>query len=85
MPHSISLSALTVLELPPPDLVDCAATTGYDCVGLRLLPATPEEQRHPMIGRTRMVRETRRRLDDTGMSVWDVEILRLTPDTDVAP
>lgn len=83
MKHPLALSALTVLELTPPEMVSCAAETGYDLVGLRLIPATPEERRYPTIGRTRMVLETRKRLDETGMKVWDVEILRLKPETSV--
>ena len=39
-PRALSLSALTVLELSPPQMVRCAADAGYDYVGLRLLPAT---------------------------------------------
>lgn len=77
----ISLAPLTVLELGPPQLVACAADAGYDAVGLRLVRATDEEPVRPTIGRTPMIRETRRRLDDTGVSVLDVEVLRLRPDT----
>jgi sugar phosphate isomerase/epimerase len=80
----IALAALTVLELAPPDQVTCAAEAGYGHVGLRLLPATAEEVRHPMIGDTPMVRETRRRLADSGVKALDIEIFRLEPDTDVA-
>ena len=81
MMRALSLAALTVLELTPPDMVECAAQAGYDCVGLRLIPATPEEVRHPMLGDTAMVRETERRLRDTGVCVLDVEIFRLEPHT----
>jgi sugar phosphate isomerase/epimerase len=80
----ISLAALTALELSPPDLVSTAAAAGYSHVGLRLIPATPTEASHPMIGDTPLVRETRVRLDATGVAVLDVEIFRLRPDTDVA-
>ncbi len=83
MNRSIGLAALTALELAPPDLVSTAAAAGYSHVGLRLLPATPTETRHPMVGDTPMVRETRARLDATGVQVLDVEIFRLKPDTDV--
>lgn len=83
MNRSIGLAALTALELAPPDLVSTAAAAGYSHVGLRLLPATPTEARHPMVGDTPMVRETRARLDATGVQVLDVEIFRLKPDTDV--
>ncbi|HZZ10284.1 MAG TPA: sugar phosphate isomerase/epimerase [Paraburkholderia sp.] len=82
--RTISLSALTVLELTPPQMVDCAAQAGYDCVGLRLLPATDTEVRHDMVGDTALKRETLARLRDTGVKVLDVEILRLKPQTHVA-
>jgi len=79
----LSLAALTVLELSPPDMVSCAAAAGYTHVGLRLLPATPQEVTWPMVGDTPLVREVRARLDDTGICVLDIEILRLKPDTRV--
>ena len=58
MTHPIGLAALTVLELSPPDMVSCAADAGFDCIGLRLIPATAEEVRHAMVGDTPLVRET---------------------------
>jgi len=79
----ISLSALTVLELPPPDMVTCAHHAGYSHVGLRLIPATPTEVSHETIGDTPIIRETLARLEDTGIRVLDVEILRLKPETKV--
>ena len=65
-------------------MVSCAAEAGYSHVGLRLIPATEEEPRHAIIGDTPLVRETRRRLDDTGVKVLDIEIFRLKPETRVA-
>jgi sugar phosphate isomerase/epimerase len=79
----LSLAALTVLELTPPEMVDCAAQAGYSHVGLRLLPATETEVHYNLIGNTPMVREVRARLRDTGIAVLDIEILRLKPDSDV--
>lgn len=83
MNRPIGLAALTALELSPPDLVSTAAAAGYSHVGLRLIPATPTEVQHPMVGDTPMVRETRARLDATGVQVLDIEIFRLRPETDV--
>ena len=82
--RALSLSALTVLELSPPQMVECAALAGYDFVGLRLLPATDHEVRHDIVGDTPLKRETLACLRDTGIKVLDVEILRLKPDTDVS-
>ncbi|MFL6663959.1 MAG: sugar phosphate isomerase/epimerase family protein [Rhizobacter sp.] len=79
----LSLAALTVLELSPLEQVQCAAAAGYRHVGLRLVPATPHDPAWDAIGDTPLVRATRRALADTGITVLDVEILRLAPGTEV--
>jgi sugar phosphate isomerase/epimerase len=84
VPRVLSLAALTVLELAPPAMVTCAAAAGYSHVGLRLVPATPDEVRYETIGDTPVIRETLARLAGTGIRVLDIEILRLTPTTRVA-
>jgi len=83
MSRSFSLSALTVLELSPPDMVTCARDAGYSHVGLRLIPATPAEVSWDTVGDTSLIRETLARLAGTGIAVLDVEILRLKPETAV--
>jgi sugar phosphate isomerase/epimerase len=84
MSRPISLAALTVLELTPPEMVICAAQAGFSHVGLRLLPATPTEPQHDLVGDTPLLREVELRLADTGLRVLDVEIFRIKPDTRVA-
>ena len=84
MNRPISLAALTVLELTPPEMVDCAAAAGFSHVGIRLLPATPTEPQYDIVGDTPLLREVERRLADTGVKVLDVEIFRLKPDTRVS-
>ncbi|WP_249976228.1 sugar phosphate isomerase/epimerase family protein [Vreelandella olivaria] len=81
--HPFSLAALTVLELSPPDMVETAARAGYDYVGLRPVPATPEEVSYPLLSDTTLLKETCRRIQDTGIKVADIEILRLKPQTHV--
>lgn len=83
MERILSLSALTVLELPPPEMVTCARDAGYTHVGLRLVPATSEEPAWDTVGDTAIVRETLARLQDSAIEVLDVEILRLKPDTKI--
>ena len=83
MTRTLSLAALTVLELSPVEMVRCAAAAGYSHVGLRLLPATPDEPVWDMVGDTALVREVAAALGDTGVRVLDVEILRLKPESDV--
>jgi sugar phosphate isomerase/epimerase len=84
MTRPISLAALTVLELTPPEMVDCAAEAGFTHVGIRLLPATPTEPQYDIVGDTPLLREVERRLASTGVKVLDVEIFRLKPDTRVS-
>jgi sugar phosphate isomerase/epimerase len=79
-----SLASLTVLELSPPDMVEVAARAGYSHVGLRLVPATPEEHHFALMADRELRRQTLARLRDTGIGVLDVEILRLKPETVVA-
>jgi len=81
MTRSLSLAALTVLELTPPEMVTCAAEAGFSHVGIRLLPATPTEPQYDIVGDTPLLREVERRLADTGVKVLDVEIFRLKPET----
>ena len=76
----LSLSHLTILGAPPPELVDAAAGAGFDAVGIRVWPAAGEPA-YPMLGDTPMTRETLVRLADTGTRVLDVEVLRLRPDS----
>lgn len=84
MSRPVSLAALTVLELTPPEMVTCAAEAGFSHVGIRLIPATPTEPQHDIVGDTPLLREVERRLADTGVKVLDVEIFRLKPETRVA-
>jgi sugar phosphate isomerase/epimerase len=81
--RQLSLGALTVMELAPDQVVACAAEGGYDCVGLRLLPATPQEPSWPCVGDTPLVREIERRLAGTGVRMLDIELFRLLPETNV--
>lgn len=78
--RTLSLAALTLLDVPPPEQVRIAAQTGFTHVGLRLLPATPSDPDYDMLGDTAAVRDTTAALMETGVRVSDVEIVRLTAD-----
>lgn len=84
MTRPLSLAALTVLELTPPEMVTCAFDAGFSHIGIRLLPATPTEPHYDIVGDTPLVREVEARLADTGVQVLDAEIFRIKPDTRVA-
>ena len=85
MSHPISLSFLTVFDVDALSAIRIAAATGYDAVGLRLLPAAATgEADYPLLRDDDLLREARLLLQDTGMAVADIEIARLKPDTRVS-
>ena len=83
MPRTFSLAYLTAAPLSPPDAVSLATRLGYGAVGLRAMPAAPGGAFDPLIESKELVRETVRAMADTGVSVFDVEIVRLAPDFDI--
>lgn len=76
MKRALGLAALTVLELPHEEQVSVAAHAGYSHVGLRLVPVAGQPFQHPVD-----IRAIKARLADTGMRVLDVEVFRLTAET----
>jgi sugar phosphate isomerase/epimerase len=79
----VSLDHLTLLELTPPELVRIAAQAGFTHVGVRLNPAAPGEHQYPMLGDSPMRRETLGCMQETGVRVLDIGVIRLKPETDV--
>src|SRR5687767_15894383 len=79
----ISLAHLTVLDTTPPELVTVAAAAGFRSIGIRLT-ATPSVGVPPytdeILRDGPLLRETLRRLADTGVSVLDTEFLRFEPE-----
>src|SRR3954447_339956 len=81
---SIALAQLTALELSPPELISVAAAAGYQQAGVRLLPVAPGATAYPLMDDPAMLRETLARMADTEVTIADLEIVMLKPDTDVA-
>ncbi len=79
-----SLAHLSLLDLTPPELVWTAAEAGYSHVGLRLLAVTPGGAAWDLMDDRPMMAMTKARMAETGVGVFDVELARLEPDTDVA-
>ena len=82
MKHEYSLAHLTAVVLPPVDLIEVAAKTGYDYVSLRLSRVTDQEPLYPLITSKVAMAATKARLAATGVRVWDVELARMDPTHD---
>ena len=73
-----SLAHLTLLDVPPPELIRIAARTGYDFVGLRLIPlGLPGEVAYTPHTDAVMRRNIKAAIDDTGVKILDVELARI--------
>ena len=84
MQRDLSLAHLTVLSLPPPEMVRVAARTGFRAVGLRLIAVTEDSPGYPLMNDALMRRETAAALADTALRLLDIEFVKITPEIDVA-
>ena len=77
----VGMDHLTMLDVSPPELVTVAREAGFDSVSPRVTSSTPSEEPWPMNPGSPMLEETVRRLDDTGIRVLAVEVVRIGADT----
>jgi len=78
------VSQLTAIELPPPALLAAAAASECAAAGVRMIPVAPGGAAYPLMDDPALMRETLRVIADTGVTVSDLEIVILTPGTDVS-
>ena len=78
----ISLCPLTILPCSPLEQIDAAVDAGFDAIGLRLTRTLATDLD---VMADRSLREAiAKRLSVTGIKVLDIEVVRISPDTDVA-
>ena len=80
MPHIYSLAYLTA-PIAPPEALVLAGKLGYQAIGARIAPAVPGGAFAPLATDPAMLRDTLRAISDTGVKIFDVEIIRLGPQT----
>ena len=78
-----ALSQLTAIELAPPQTIRAAAATGCQAAGIRMIPVMPGGAAYPLMDDKVLRQETLRAIAETGIGISDVEIVLLTPDTDL--
>jgi sugar phosphate isomerase/epimerase len=72
-----SLAYLTANASTVPQAIGIAAQLGYGFVGLRLQPNAPGAPHQRLMGDRAVLRETLARMADTGVQVFDLEIIRI--------
>jgi sugar phosphate isomerase/epimerase len=77
MMRTYSLAYLGSHRCTPPEAIRVAAATGYAFVGLRLWPNAPGAPQQFLLDRPEVLRETLAAQADTGVGVFDVEIIRI--------
>lgn len=82
--RTYSLAYLTANASTVPQAVSIAAELGYSYVGLRVQPNGPGAPYQPLIGNDAVLRETTAIMRDTGVGVYDLEIIRIGENFDVA-
>ena len=80
MTHVYSLAYLTTAPMAPPDALVLAAKLGYQAIGVRIAPALHGGDFSPLVTDPAMLGASIRRIEDTGVSIFDVEIARLGAD-----
>jgi sugar phosphate isomerase/epimerase len=80
--RTYSLAYLTASGLTPPQMLATAAQLGYGHVGMRLQPNMPGAPHQVLLGDAAMLRETLAVQRDTGVGVFDIEIIRIGADFD---
>ena len=80
---TLSLAHLTVMPATPLELIDAAASAGFDAIGLRIIPPLPGDTITPVVGDLPLQREIKRRLSETGLFIMDVEAFWLMPDSSI--
>lgn len=78
----LSLSYYTVPNLTPPEVVNVAALSGCQHVGLRLLGGQPGDNDMPLLTDAGLRRQTRVSMIDAGITALDANTARIVPETD---
>jgi sugar phosphate isomerase/epimerase len=79
----IGVAHLTALELDPAELVMQSARAGFGAVGLRTNPVAPGAVSYSLKPGTTAYRDLVRRLEETGMTVREVEFIPVVPEINV--
>ena len=75
--HEYSLAHLSMIAVPPMELVRVARETGYEYTGFRLTPSPSTGIDHGLLGDATALTDLRHVIDDSGVGILDVEVIRM--------
>ena len=75
--QSFTLAYLTTAPMEPVEALSLARSLGYSAIAVRLAPLTPGGHYSPLAENAALLREALARIRDTGVSVFDIEGVRL--------
>jgi sugar phosphate isomerase/epimerase len=81
--HELALAQLTVLGASALETVDAAADAGFDAVTLRIVDGT--DAPNPLLDDPALRTRAARRIREHGISLLDVEVVRLRPERGPVP
>ena len=84
MVRKIELCYMTLLDCGLLERIRIAAAAGYDQVGMRLVPVSPQDVVEPILTDITLRRRIVRALREAGISAGGIEFVRLAADTDIA-
>ena len=79
MTKDYSLAHLSMIEVPPIELVRAASSAGFQHTGFRLTP-TSSGVDHDILGNGVAIRELKAAIDDSGIGILDLEVIRIKED-----
>jgi sugar phosphate isomerase/epimerase len=80
--RDFSLAYLTSHRCVPHEAVQVAAKSGYQYVGFRLWPNAPQAPQQHLIDNPQALKETLAAIQDTGIGVFDLELIRINESFD---
>lgn len=83
----LSLAPLSLPDSGPAAFLRCAGSAGYDHVALRLIggdPGHPPADMVPLVRSASELADLRAILDGEGLTVREIEVMTIGPDTDIA-
>ncbi len=80
----LSLGPSTLFNASPIETLDAAAAGGFDAVGIRVTGRKHGDGSATVVGDASLIRELKRRRDDTGVAITHVTTYWVTPDLTLA-